>query len=43
MAAPSRRAIEEELLRSVKRLADDYRLLLFHCRDSRGSLGAGFP
>ena len=39
----SRRQLEEELLREVKRLADDYHLLLFHCRDSRGSLGSGFP
>lgn len=34
---------EAELLRNVRVLAADYHLQLFHCRDSRGSSGAGFP
>ena len=34
---------EAELLGRVRELCKDYRLYYFHCRDSRGSSGAGFP
>lgn len=34
---------EAELLRAIRLLAADYHLHVFHCRDSRGSSGAGFP
>ena len=34
---------ERELLEDIRHLAVEHHLLLFHCRDSRGSYGAGFP
>lgn len=34
---------EADLLIEVHKMANDRHLLLFHCRDSRGSLGRGFP
>lgn len=34
---------EAELLQEIHGLADGLNLMLFHCRDSRGSLGRGFP
>jgi hypothetical protein len=34
---------EDDLLRRVCQLAAERHLLTFHCRDSRGSIGRGFP
>ena len=34
---------EAELLRKVVALGADHHLEVFHCRDSRGSSGRGFP
>ncbi len=34
---------EDELLRTINRMAQERHLLLFHCRNSIGSLGRGFP
>jgi hypothetical protein len=34
---------EKDLLQEIRLLVSQRHMLLFHCRDSRGSVGNGFP